>query len=146
MGAIVVSILFGFTLGSLFSLLMVAFALGLAAPTIQLIADRQLHRFIATRREGEIIQHGLWAWSRHPNYFGDFLVWWGIYLVAAEAGSWWWTIVGPLLMSVLLIRVSGVQLLENSLRNRIAGYEEYVAATSAFFPLPPKQVASLDDT
>ena len=68
----------------------------------------------------------------------DFLVWWGFYLVAAESSSWWWTIISPLLMSFLLVRVSGVRLLESSLKHRVAGYEEYVRTTSSFFPLPPK--------
>jgi steroid 5-alpha reductase family enzyme len=106
------------------------------------VGDYQLARFKADpANRGHVMNRGLWRYTRHPNYFGDFLVWWGLYLVAAEPGSWWWTIVGPLLMSVLLIRVSGVRLLESSLRSRLAGYEEYVRTTSPFFPLPPKRDA-----
>jgi steroid 5-alpha reductase family enzyme len=104
------------------------------------VGDFQLARFKADpRNQGCVMNRGLWRYTRHPNYFGDFLVWWGFYFVAAESGSWWWTIIGPLLMSFLLIRVSGVRLLENSLRSRVAGYEAYVRDTSAFLPLPPKQ-------
>ena len=104
------------------------------------VGDYQLARFKADpANRGHVMNRGLWRYTRHPNYFGDFLVWWGFYLVAVEATSWWWTIIGPLLMSFLLIRVSGVRLLENSLRSRVAGYEEYVRDTSAFFPRPPKQ-------
>ena len=87
------------------------------------------------------MNQGLWRYTRHPNYFGDFLVWWGIFLVAAGATSFWWTIVSPVIMSFLLIRVSGVRLLESSLRSRVDGYEDYVRNTSAFFPLPPRPSA-----
>lgn len=104
------------------------------------VGDYQLARFKADpENRGRVMGQGLWRYTRHPNYFGDFLVWWGFYFIAAESGSWWWTIIGPLLMSFLLIRVSGVRLLESSLRSRVAGYEEYVRDTSAFFPLPPKR-------
>ncbi len=107
------------------------------------VGDYQLARFKADSANlGCVMDRGLWRYTRHPNYFGDFLVWWGFYLVAAESGSWWWTIIGPLLMSFLLIRVSGVRLLENSLRSRVAGYEDYVRNTSSFFPLPPSKRTS----
>lgn len=103
------------------------------------VGDFQLARFKSDpKNEGQVMDRGLWRYTRHPNYFGDFLVWWGLFLVAARADSWWWTIAGPLVMSILLIRVSGVRLLESSLRKRVDGYEEYRRRTSAFFPLPPK--------
>lgn len=103
------------------------------------VGDYQLARFKANpANRGRVMNQGLWRYTRHPNYFGDFLVWWGLYCVAADSSSWWWTIVGPLLMSFLLVRVSGVRLLENSLRTRVDGYEEYVRNTSAFLPLRPK--------
>lgn len=103
------------------------------------VGDYQLARFKSNpANRGRVMNRGLWRYTRHPNYFGDFLVWWGLYVVAAESGSWWWTIIGPLLMSFLLIRVSGVRLLESSLRARVAGYEEYVRDTSAFFPRLPR--------
>ncbi len=93
---------------------------------------------------GELMNQGLWRYTRHPNYFGDFLVWWGLYGVSVESSTWWWTVVGPLLMSFLLIRVSGVRLLESSLRNRVAGYDQYLKNTSSFFPLPPRKGDSND--
>ena len=103
------------------------------------VGDYQLARFKANpANRGRVMNQGLWRYTRHPNYFGDFLVWWGFYLLAAESSSWWWTVIGPLLMSFLLLRVSGVRLLENSLRSRVTGYAEYVRDTSAFFPRPPK--------
>lgn len=104
------------------------------------IGDWQLARFKADpSNAGKVMDHGLWRYTRHPNYFGDFAVWWGLYLVALGAVGAWWTIVSPLLMSFLLLRVSGVTLLEDSLRERKPEYAEYTAKTSAFFPWPPTE-------
>jgi steroid 5-alpha reductase family enzyme len=104
------------------------------------ISDWQMYRFKQdAANRGQVMNRGLWRYTRHPNYFGDFMVWWGVFLVAAQPGSWWWTILAPGLMSFLLLRVSGVTLLESSLKQRIAGYEQYVKNTSSFFPKPPKR-------
>jgi steroid 5-alpha reductase family enzyme len=101
--------------------------------------DQQLARFKADpANRGKVMDRGLWRYTRHPNYFGDFCVWWGIWLVALATGSAWWTAVGPVVMSVLLIRVSGAAPLERSLTKRREGYADYVAHTSAFFPWPPR--------
>ena len=89
--------------------------------------------------QGKVMDRGLWRYTRHPNYFGDACVWWGIALVAAETGIGRWGLLGALVMTVLLLRVSGVALLEKSLSRRKPGYAEYVARTSAFVPLPPKR-------
>lgn len=114
--------------------------LWIAGLLFEAVGDYQLASFKAdAANDGRVMNRGLWRYTRHPNYFGDFLVWWGFYMVAIESDSWWWTIIGPLVMSFLLIRVSGVRLLESSLRKRVGGYEEYVRDTSAFFPLPPKR-------
>jgi steroid 5-alpha reductase family enzyme len=115
----------------------VVWATGLA---FESIGDWQLARFKADpANQGEVMDRGLWRYTRHPNYFGDFLVWWGLYLVALATVDAWWTVVGPLVMSVLLIRVSGAALLERSLRKRRPGYEDYVRRTSAFFPRRPRR-------
>ena len=114
--------------------------LGLA---FESIGDFQLARFkLDPANQGKVLDSGLWRYTRHPNYFGDFVVWWGIYLVAFEAETGWWTVLGPVLMSVLLIRISGVSLLEKSLKNRIEGYQDYLQSTSSFFPWPPQRGAS----
>lgn len=106
------------------------------------IGDWQLARFKQRpENRGKVFDGGLWHYTRHPNYFGDFLIWWGIYLVAAASGNAW-TIISPLLMSFLLMRVSGVTLLEKSLKTRTEGYADYVNRTSAFFPWPPRNGAS----
>ena len=107
--------------------------------TFEAVGDQQLARFkVDPANRGKVMDSGLWRYTRHPNYFGDFCVWWGIWLVALETGSAWWTAVGPAVMSVLLIRVSGAALLERSLTKRREGYADYVARTSAFFPWPPR--------
>ena len=103
------------------------------------IGDFQLTRFRAdSRNHGKVMDRGLWRFTRHPNYFGDSLVWWGIYFVAVGDGTAWWTVACSLLMTFLLLRVSGVVLLERGLRGRKNGYAEYIRRTSAFFPWPPR--------
>jgi steroid 5-alpha reductase family enzyme len=101
--------------------------------------DWQLSRFRAVpANEGRLFTGGVWRYTRHPNYFGDAAVWWGHYLVAAASGAWW-TAFSPALMTFLLVRVSGVSMLESALRNSKPGYREYMESTSAFFPLPPRR-------
>ena len=108
---------------------------------IESLGDLQLARFKAQPdNRGKVMDQGLWRYTRHPNYFGDFVVWWGLYVIAAGTPGAWWTGVGPLLMSVLLMRVSGVPLLEKSLKRR-PGYDEYIRRTSAFFPRPPRPLS-----
>ncbi len=99
--------------------------------------DLQLARFKADpTNQGGVMDRGLWRYTRHPNYFGDFLVWWGLFVIALEARGTWWTIAGPLVMSFLLLRVSGVAMLERTITKRRKGYEDYVRRTNAFFPGP----------
>jgi steroid 5-alpha reductase family enzyme len=112
-------------------------ATGLA---FEAIGDAQLARFKADPASaGAVMDRGLWRYTRHPNYFGDFLVWWGIGVIALGTGEAWWSLAGPLVMSVLLIRVSGKGLLEKTIGRRRPGYEDYVRRTSGFVPLPPKR-------
>jgi len=82
---------------------------------------------------GRVMDRGLWRFTRHPNYFGEFCQWWGFYAIALAAGAWW-SIVGPLLMSVMLLRVSGVTLLEKDIGDRRPQYADYRKRTPAFFP------------
>ena len=105
--------------------------------TVEAVADAQLSRFKADPgSKGRVLDTGLWRFSRHPNYFGDAVFWWGLMLVSLGGGAWW-AIVGPLVMTILLLRVSGVTLLEEGLRRSRPGYEEYVRRTSAFVPWFP---------
>jgi steroid 5-alpha reductase family enzyme len=103
------------------------------------LADAQLGAFMKdSENQGQVMDRGLWRYSRHPNYFGEVCVWWGIWLIALETGSAWWTAVGPAFLTFLLLRVSGVALTEKTISSRRPGYAEYVRRTSAFVPMPPK--------
>jgi steroid 5-alpha reductase family enzyme len=86
--------------------------------------------------KGKLYTGGLWRYSRHPNYFGEAVLWWGFYIIALAAGRWW-TVFSPVLMTYLLLKVSGVAMLERTLRHR-PGYEDYMRRTGAFFPWLPK--------
>ncbi|MEL4455678.1 DUF1295 domain-containing protein [Lutimonas vermicola] len=88
--------------------------------------------------KGKLLTSGLWRYTRHPNYFGDTAVWWGFGLLAIASGAYWYSL-GSLLMTYLILKISGVALLEKSLSEVKPGYEEYVRTTSAFFPWFPKQ-------
>lgn len=102
------------------------------------VGDWQLARFRTNPdNQGKVLKSGLWRYTRHPNYFGDAVQWWAFYLVALSAGTWW-TIISPIFMTFLLMRVSGITLLEQSLKKRKPEYEDYIDKTSAFFPMPPK--------
>ncbi len=100
--------------------------------------DWQLMRFKADpANRGKVLQSGLWRYTRHPNYFGDALQWWGFYLIAL-AGGGGWTIFSPVLMTYLLVRVSGVAMLEKTLQEAKPGYKEYIESTPAFVPWFPR--------
>lgn len=100
--------------------------------------DWQLARFKKDpANKGKLLTTGLWSVSRHPNYFGDAAQWWGFWLFAFSAGAWW-TVFSPLLMTYLLLKVSGVAMLERTLTQTKPGYEDYTARTNAFFPWFPK--------
>lgn len=107
----------------------------------EVVGDAQLARFKADPASaGRVMDRGLWKYTRHPNYFGDACVWWGLALIAAETGSGAWGLIGAVVMTILLRRVSGVTLLERSLRKRREGYVDYIARTSPFVPRPPKKL------
>jgi steroid 5-alpha reductase family enzyme len=110
------------------------FAAGLV---FESVADAQLLRFKRDpAHHGQVMAQGLWRYSRHPNYFGEFCVWWGAGLVGWSAGGWW-GLISPLLMTWLLLKVSGVTLLERSIEERRPAYRDYIARTNAFFPGRP---------
>jgi steroid 5-alpha reductase family enzyme len=101
--------------------------------------DAQLERWRADpANRGKVIDAGLWRYTRHPNYFGDACVWWGIFLVAADALPGIATVYAPVLMTLLLTKGSGARLLEKHMSRR-AGWDDYAARTSMFFPLPPRK-------
>ncbi|MFL6699446.1 MAG: DUF1295 domain-containing protein [Vitreoscilla sp.] len=106
------------------------------------IGDAQMAAFkreVANR--GRVMDRGLWRYTRHPNYFGEACFWWGIWLIALAAGGLGaaWTVLSPLLMTVLLLKVSGVAMLEKDIGERRPAYREYIARTNAFIPGPPRR-------
>jgi len=108
------------------------------------IGDAQLASFLKKNKnydgpadEKPVMDKGLWKYTRHPNYFGNACMWWGIWLVACEAPFGWATIIGPIIMTLLLTKVSGRDLLERDMGRR-KNYQDYIERTSGFFPLPPK--------
>ncbi len=104
------------------------------------VGDFQLSQFKANpANKGQVMNVGLWRYTRHPNYFGDSTLWWGYYLIACAVPNGVFTLLSPLTMTFFLMNVSGVALLEKSLKKNKPGYAEYVARTSSFFPLPPKK-------
>jgi steroid 5-alpha reductase family enzyme len=103
------------------------------------VGDYQLERFKADRaNRGRVLDSGLWRYTRHPNYFGDATLWWGLYVIAASTPGGWLTALSPAVMTLLLMRVSGVTLLEKGLKVSRPGYAEYIARTPEFFPWFPK--------
>ena len=117
-------------------------ALYLVGITFEWLGDWQLARFKADpANKGEVMDKGLWRYTRHPNYFGDACAWWGIWLVAASV-SWEvaaWTVIGPLFLTFTLVKWSGAALLEKGMKHTRPGYEDYKRRTSAFIPMPPKK-------
>ena len=115
-------------------------ALWAAGFLFEAVGDWQLSRFKADpANRGRVLDTGLWRYTRHPNYFGNALLWWGIWVTACDAPSVVWTAVGPALMTFFLLRVSGVTLLEKSLTGSRPGYADYIRRTSTFLPWPPQR-------
>ncbi len=104
------------------------------------VGDRQLSRFKADpANRGRVMDRGLWRYTRHPNYFGDACVWWGLFLLAADAPIGWAFVGSPLLMTWLLAFGSGKPMLERQMGADKPGWAEYAARTSGFVPLPPRR-------
>lgn len=115
-------------------------AIALIGIAFETIGDAQLEAFRKDpANRGKVMDSGLWRYTRHPNYFGDFTAWWGIFIVGLAAGAPWWTVIGPLFLSFTLTRWSGAPMLEKSLARQRPGYADYIARTSGFFPWPPKR-------
>jgi steroid 5-alpha reductase family enzyme len=106
---------------------------------LEAVADAQLAAFKADPTgKGRIMDRGLWSWSRHPNYFGESLLWWGVWIACIGVPWWWAAVLGPATITFLLLKVSGVPLLEKHYEGN-AAYAEYARRTSIFVPLPPKK-------
>jgi steroid 5-alpha reductase family enzyme len=104
------------------------------------LADFQLAAFRADpANKGKVMDRGLWGWSRHPNYFGEALMWWGYFAIGFGASHMWWLLLSPILVTFLLLQVSGVTLMEYMMDQRRPGYSEYRRRVSAFVPMPPRK-------
>ncbi len=138
---IVMPLLIGFGGGPLNLFDFAGLALWLLGFGFETVGDWQLARFKANpANRGRVLDSGLWRYTRHPNYFGEATLWWGYYLIAVAAGGWW-TLFAPLLMTVLLLRVSGVTLLEQDIHERRPAYRDYILRTNSFVPGRPKGAA-----
>ena len=106
--------------------------------TFESLGDWQLAQFKSNpASKGRVMDRGLWAYTRHPNYFGEFLVWWGIFLITLSTPNSWWTIISPVIISAVLLKMTGIPLTEQELVKNRPGYGDYVNRTSAFVPWPP---------
>jgi len=107
---------------------------------IEVLADRQLRQFKKKpESKNQVLKTGLWAWSRHPNYFGEAVLWWGLFMIACAVDGVVYTFVSPLLMTFLLVRVSGVRMLDGILKDTKPAYADYMESTSSFIPWPPRK-------
>lgn len=116
------------------------FLLWITGMTFESVGDWQLARFKANpANKGKVMDRGLWRYTRHPNYFGECLIWWGFFLFALSSGAWW-SILSPLLITWLLLKFSGVVMLEASIAERRPAYRDYIARTNAFVPGRPRKI------
>ena len=118
----------------------VAAAVGVAAVTLELVADTQMHRFVAARQPGAVMDQGLWGWSRHPNYLGEIGFWVSLALfgIAAAPGSWWWLFVGVAVMVVMFLGAS-IPLMEKRSLERRPQYQSVVDRVPRLLPRPPRR-------
>jgi steroid 5-alpha reductase family enzyme len=104
------------------------------------VSDWQLTRFKADpQNKGKVMDRGLWAYSRHPNYFGEFLIWWGLFLITLSTPNSWWTVLSPVIITSVLLKMTGIPLTEKTIVNTRPGYADYIERTSAFIPWFPKK-------
>jgi steroid 5-alpha reductase family enzyme len=104
------------------------------------VADWQLFRFKSDpQNSGKVMDRGLWRYSRHPNYFGESLIWWGLFLIAFGVPGGWWTVASPVIVTLVLLKMTGVPLTEATTMERRPGYRDYMRRTSMFIPWPPRK-------
>jgi steroid 5-alpha reductase family enzyme len=107
--------------------------------TFETVSDWQLAQFLKIpSKKGGVMTTGLWRYSRHPNYFGEVTLWWGIYIIALSVPNGWLSIIGPLTITFLILKVSGIPMLEEGFRDN-PDFQKYKQRTSAFIPLPPRK-------
>jgi steroid 5-alpha reductase family enzyme len=126
--------------GGIWWLTITAFVIGLGAVALELVADVQMHRFVRHRIPGEAMDRGLWSWSRHPNYFGEFSFWLALALfgIAVSPGDWWWLLLGALAMLAMFLGAS-VPMMEARSLERRPEYQAVIDRVPRFVPRPPKK-------
>lgn len=118
---------------------LVGLALWLIGFFFETVGDWQLDRFIASKTTpNQVLSSGLWKYTRHPNYFGEVTMWWGLWLMIASTPVSYIALISPVMITFLILKVSGIPMLEKSFSNN-PNFQEYKKRTSAFFPLPPKR-------
>lgn len=106
------------------------------------VGDWQLAKFKSDpANKGRVMRSGLWRYTRHPNYFGESLIWWGLFVIAVADFGNWWTVVSPVVITTVLIKMTGIPLTEKLSSRKRPEYADYIATTSSFIPWPPKQAA-----
>lgn len=118
------------------ALVITGFIVWVAGLLFEIVADHQLRQFLKTRAKGQIMQNGLWKYSRHPNYFGEITCWWGASIVALGIGGWW-GFIGAVTITYLIVKASGLPPLEKHYADN-KQYQQYKSKTSALIPLPPR--------
>jgi len=104
------------------------------------VGDWQLAKFKAdSKNKGKVMDRGLWAYTRHPNYFGEFLIWWGFFIVTLSTPGNGWTVISPIIVTAVLLKMTGIPLTEEALVKRRPGYDSYIKRTSAFVPWWPSK-------
>ncbi|GJL60705.1 MAG: membrane protein [Nitrospirales bacterium] len=122
-----------------------AVTLWMIGMSFESVGDWQLARFkMNPANRGKVMNQGLWRYARHPNYFGECLIWWGFFLFVIPTGAWW-SILSPILLTFLLLKFSGVTMLEETIVDRRPAYREYIASTNAFIPGPQKKANPVAD-
>jgi steroid 5-alpha reductase family enzyme len=106
----------------------------------EVVGDAQLAKFIKNpSNKGKLMQSGLWAYTRHPNYFGEVTLWWGIWLISLSVPNGWIGLIGPLTITILILKVSGIPMLEEKMAKN-PEFAEYKRRVSMFLPLPPRNI------
>ena len=119
----------------------IGLALWISGMFFEVVGDYQLTIFQKNpNNKNKVLNTGLWQYTRHPNYFGECVLWWGFYFICVSAGGWW-TIFAPIVMTILLVKVSGVTLLEDTIEARRPNYAAYIKTTNAFIPGTKKKVS-----
>lgn len=118
----------------------IGLSIWLAGFVFETVGDWQMAKFKSIEaNRGRVMRHGLWKYTRHPNYFGECLIWWGLFIIAVSDPQNWWTVISPVAITVVLLKMTGIPLTEKLIVQKRPEYADYIQTTSAFIPWPPKK-------